>query len=307
MFAPQVKAMHGIPFEEGELRRCGRGWRIDPAWGEGTYWYYSMNSTAAFAVFDLEFHRKTDMSMHCADMLCFGSYGRGMIPYFTAFSKVDDGVETGTLLGYIWHDSFYRNIVQPGSPLAVTSLALTPEGATQMAARIGRGPAHAGLGHRGAGRHAPQPRAVAPVRRGAPHVPRRAGGAGVLRQQGRGGVRARGGLVELAAAERAARASAPPTARRSTSRAPTRASIWAGPFRWRICARCRWREAPASSPGCSRISRTTTPMGWVRDRRMERACQLLVQTDDSLAAVSAAVGIRAPGKLLGGVQGPLRA
>ena len=293
MFAPQVKAMHGIPFEEGELRRCGRGWRIDPAWGEGTYWYYSMNSTAAFAVFDLEFHRKTDMSMHCADMLCFGSYGRGMIPYFTAFSKVDDGVETGTLLGYIWHDSFYRNIVQPGSPLAVTSLALTPEGATQMAARIGVDPltlASAIAALDGTHRNLALLHLFDEVRRTCPGEPvarayydSKAVEACALVVDWWNSLQRKGG-ARIRPADRTAFNLACAYAREHLGGALSLEDL------------CQASCVSASKlTGLFKEIENATPMGWVRDRRMERACQLLVQTDDSLAAVSAAVGFARQG------------
>ncbi len=293
MFAPQVRAMHGIPFEEGELRRCGRGWRIDPAWGQGTYWYYPLDGTAAFAVFDLEFRRAADMSMHCADMLCFGSYGRGMIPYFTAFSKVDDGVETGTLLGYIWRDSFYRNVVRPGSPLAVTSLALTPGGAAAMAARIGTDPltlASAISALDGTHRNLALLRLFDEVRHVCPGEPvarayyeSKAVEACALVVDWWGSLQ-RKGSARIRPADRTAFNLACAYAREHLGEAVSLEDM------------CQASCVSASKlTGLFKDIEGTTPMGWVRERRMERACQLLAQTDDSLAAVSAAVGFARQG------------
>ena len=270
-----------------------RGWRIDPAWGQGTYWYYPLDGTAAFAVFDLEFRRATDMSMHCADMLCFGSYGRGMIPYFTAFSKVDDGVETGTLLGYIWRDSFYRNVVRPGSPLAVTSLALTPGGAAAMAARIGTDPLTLPRPSRlWTARTATWRFCACSTRCGvcAPGEPvarayyeSKAVEACALVVDWWGSLQ-RKGSARIRPADRTAFNLACAYAREHLGEAVSLEDM------------CQASCVSASKlTGLFKDIEGTTPMGWVRERRMERACQLLAQTDDSLAAVSAAVGFARQG------------
>ena len=294
MFAPQVRAMHGIPFEEGELRRCGRGWRIDPAWGQGTYWYYPLDGTAAFAVFDLEFRRATDMSMHCADMLCFGSYGRGMIPYFTAFSKVDDGVETGTLLGI--H--------------LARQLLPQRRAARQPACRDKPRPHNRRRGgHGGAHRDGPRSRWPRPSRLWTARTAtwRFCGLFDEVRRVCPGEPVARA-YYESKAVEACALVVDwwGSLQRKGSARIrPADRTAFNLGLRLRARASGRGRFAGGHVPGIVREReqahrpvqghRGTTPMGWVRERRMERACQLLAQTDDSLAAVSAAVGFARQG------------
>ena len=53
--------------------------------------------------------------------------------------------------------------------------------------------------------------------------------------------------------------------------------------------------SPSKLASLFRDAEGTTPMGWVRDRRMERACELLAGTDEPIAAVSASVGFSRQG------------
>ena len=140
IFLPQIADMHGVEVEEGGERGCGRMWTIDPAYGRGAYWYLAIDDTAAIAVFDLLFAETVSFGAVVPNFFCFGSYGRNMIPYFTPLLGIEDGWETGTLLGYAWRSGMCREVVPPGERLSVASISLLPEGATETARAIGTDP-----------------------------------------------------------------------------------------------------------------------------------------------------------------------
>lgn len=156
--------MHGIEEEGGGGRECGRAWTVDPAYGRGSYWCLAIDDTAAIAVFDLLFSEAVSFGAVVPNFFCFGSYGRSMIPYFTPLLGIEDGWETGTLLGYAWRAGMCREVVPPGERLTVASISLLPEGATRMARAIGADPGLAHSGDRAPRRRAPSTRAVASVR-----------------------------------------------------------------------------------------------------------------------------------------------
>lgn len=140
IFLPQISDMHGIEEEGGGGRECGRAWTVDPAYGRGSYWCLAIDDTAAIAVFDLLFSEAVSFGAVVPNFFCFGSYGRSMIPYFTPLLGIEDGWETGTLLGYAWRAGMCREVVPPGERLTVASISLLPEGATRMARAIGADP-----------------------------------------------------------------------------------------------------------------------------------------------------------------------
>lgn len=140
IFIPQITDMHGIPFEEGEIRNCGRGWHIDPAYGKGTYWYLPIDDSIALAVFELLFYEDVAFSAQVPNFFCFGNYGYNMIPYFAPFIDIDEGWERGTLLGYAWRNGKCTEVAKAQKHLTVTSISLLPQAATSIAHTIGCDP-----------------------------------------------------------------------------------------------------------------------------------------------------------------------
>ena len=140
IFIPQITDMHGIPFEENCPRGCGKGWEIDPHFGNGTYWFLSIDDMAALAVFDLMFYEDTSFGARVPHFFCFGNYGYNMIPYFTPYMRVHEAWDRGTLLGYAWKTGECYEVVQANKPLAVSSISLLPQAAVVIAKRIGCDP-----------------------------------------------------------------------------------------------------------------------------------------------------------------------
>ena len=73
-------------------------------------------------MFDLLFAETVSFGAVVPNFFCFGSYGRSMIPYFAPLLGIEDGWETGTLLGYAWRAGMCRESCRPvsASPLRVS-------------------------------------------------------------------------------------------------------------------------------------------------------------------------------------------
>ena len=243
IFLPQISDMHGIEEEGGGGRECGRAWTVDPAYGRGSYWCLAIDDTAAIAVFDLLFSEAVSFGAVVPNFFCFGSYGRSMIPYFTPLLGIEDGWETGTLLGYAWRAGMCREVVPPGERLTVASISLLPEGATRMARAIGADPVLLT--------------------------------AAIARLDG---------APQMRAVDRTSFNLACAFAREHLE----------DPIELEDLCRVAC-TSPSKLASLFRDAEGTTPMGWVRDRRMERACELLAGTDEPIAAVSASVGFSRQG------------
>ncbi len=288
IFLPQMADMHGVEVEGGGDRGCGRVWTIDPAYGYGSYWYLAIDDAAAIAVFDLLFNETVSFGAVVPNFFCFGSYGRNMIPYFTPLLGIEDGWETGTLLGYAWRAGMCCEVVPPGERLTVASISLLPEGATGMASAVGTDP-------------------VALT-------------TAIARLDGTHRIPALSRLFDEIKAARLSHTVAEAYYRCKAAEACALVVDWhernaqgAAPRMRAVdrtslnlaCAFAREHldepielgdlchaacTSPSKLASLFRDAEGTTPMGWVRDRRMERACELLTSTDESIAAVAARVG-----------------
>lgn len=292
IFIPQITDMHGIPFEGGGERSCGHGWAIDPRWGEGTYWYLPLDDMLAVASFDLTFHHNVSFGGKVPNLFCFGSYGRNMIPYFTPYVGVEEGWERGTLLGYAWRAGLCREHVRAGEPLAVTSISLLSRGATEMARRIGCDPltltsAIASLD--GTHRIPALQRLFEEVRTA------RLGATAAQAYYACKATEACALLVDwwetqkdaaprIRAADRTAFNLACAWAREHLDGKVTLADL--------CCASC---VSASKLTALFKTIENNTPLGYVRDLRMETACDLLAHSDEALSSVAAAVGFSRQG------------
>ncbi len=293
IFLPQIADMHGVEVEEGGERGCGRMWTIDPAYGRGAYWYLAIDDAAAIAVFDLLFAETVSFGAVVPNFFCFGSYGRSMIPYFTPLLGIEDGWETGTLLGYAWRSGMCREVVPPGERLSVASISLLPEGATETARAIGTDPITLTTA--------------------------------IARLDGTHRIPALSRLFDEIRAARLSQVVSEAYYRCKATEACTLVVDWHAKNAQSVAPRMRAVDRTSLNLACAfarehlgdpielddlcqvactspsklaslfRDAEGTTPMGWVRDRRMERACELLTGTDDSIAAVAARVGFSRQG------------
>lgn len=293
IFLPQISDMHGIEEEGGGGRECGRAWTVDPAYGRGSYWCLAIDDTAAIAVFDLLFSEAVSFGAVVPNFFCFGSYGRSMTPYFTPLLGIEDGWETGTLLGYAWRAGMCREVVPPGERLTVASISLLPEGATRMARAIGADPVllTAAIARLDGAHRVPElsrlfdeVKAAKPSRTVAEAYYRckvMEACALVVSWHEKS---ERGGAPQMRAVDRTSFNLACAFAREHLE----------DPIELEDLCRVAC-TSPSKLASLFRDAEGTTPMGWVRDRRMERACELLAGTDEPIAAVSASVGFSRQG------------
>lgn len=293
IFVPQMKDMHAFEVAGGGERECGRYWSIDPAYGRGAYWCLAMDDAAAIAVFDLTFEETVSFGSVVPNFFCFGSYGRNMIPYFSELIGVEDGWESGTLLGYAWRAGMCREVVPPNKRLVVASISLLPDGATEVARAIGTDPitlttAIARLD--GTLRIPALSRLFDEIKIARPS-----------RTVAKAYYRCK--LVEACALvvdwhERNTSSAAPrmrAVDRTSLNLACAFAREHLGdPIELDDLCRAAC-TSPSKLASLFRAAEGATPMGWVRERRMEHACELLSNTESPIAEVAARVGFARQG------------
>ena len=134
MFLPQLAALHAAEQPARGHGGVGRAFCVDPAFGSGTYWYYTPTPLAAVAVFDLYYTCDLAFSVPTPDCWCFGLYGRNMVRYFNA--DANDPIDR-TLLGYSWRAQDYTQVVRAHERLSVVSFTFLDDGLARMAVRMG--------------------------------------------------------------------------------------------------------------------------------------------------------------------------
>ncbi len=120
LFVPEITAMHGVAVDAQSRGLNGHLWEIDPAYGQGTYWFYPVDGEMAIAVFNLEFSQEVSFGCDTPDLFCLGSYGRNMVPYFGITDEPGDR----TILGYVWKGKPYLQRVRPHERLDVVSISM---------------------------------------------------------------------------------------------------------------------------------------------------------------------------------------
>lgn len=134
VFDPQARALHCHRLDDAAARRrSGVTWAIDPAFGQGSYWYHAIDAGCAICSFSMAFVVEETVSCSTPPFLCLGAYGRGMTPYF----GLDDEHARRTVLGYAWDSPRYVQLLRPEGDLCATSIVLLPDGTERMAPALG--------------------------------------------------------------------------------------------------------------------------------------------------------------------------
>lgn len=136
IFDAQARALHCRRVTDGGDRSVGTTWKLDPAFGSGTYWYYAIDSTAALCSFSMQFSVEETVSCSTPPFFCMGAYTRSMTPYF----GLEDGPARRTVLGYAWTAPRYTQLLSPGGALGATSILVLPEGIKRLAVSLGSAP-----------------------------------------------------------------------------------------------------------------------------------------------------------------------
>lgn len=288
-YAMQISSMHGIPVDASQHGRVGNLWLIDPVWGEGSYWYCSIDDMLTVNVIDMSFSRPIEFRCDTPDLFCFGSYGRNMVPYF---GDIEDPADR-TLMGYAWKGQPYVQRVDANKHLDVTSICLLPSGLRRLSLECRCDPVVAS-------------RAIASLD-GAQEVP----GLNIVLDEMR---RARPSSTTAHAyyLAKATEATAllvdwslsNPGAGRRPIRAADQAALSAARMHLRdnldrsVSSDELCRVACMSASKLARLFRQAedmTPQEYARMLRMERACELLEQSDLSMAKISSLLGFAQQG------------
>lgn len=128
LYEAQIVHMHGVPADTTTHGRVGYLWEIDERYGRGTYWYFPIDGMMSVTVADMLFHENVSFSCEGPGLFCFGLYSHTMLPYF----DIADGPSDRTLLGYTWEGESYRQVVRAGERLDVTSILLLPRGLRRL-------------------------------------------------------------------------------------------------------------------------------------------------------------------------------
>lgn len=127
---------YGSPAWQASGARAGRTLAVDPAWGEGFFWYYAIDDCMAVSVYDATFTRACGFDAETQSCFGLGAYGSGMVPYF----DVEGAPADRTLLGYVWPARRYQVEIEAGTHLEVMSIMLLSPAIARLSARLGRNP-----------------------------------------------------------------------------------------------------------------------------------------------------------------------
>ena len=124
LFSPQIIQLGGVPAPPGAQGRQGRVWTFDPARGEGFYWYFAVEEGLAVGAFTFTLHKDGGFACDAPDRWYFGSYSHTMLPYLGTCEEGPDR----TVVGHIWKRRPYYQPVHAGERLGETFVALLPSG-----------------------------------------------------------------------------------------------------------------------------------------------------------------------------------
>lgn len=133
VFDPQACALHCRRLDGGRQRAPGVTWEIDPTYGSGTYWYHAIDDGCAICSFSMSFTVSETVSCPTPPFVCLGAYSRTMTPYF---GLNDERAQT-TVLGYAWDSPSYTQLLRPGGLLRATSIIMLPDAVKRMAPVLG--------------------------------------------------------------------------------------------------------------------------------------------------------------------------
>lgn len=128
IYETQISSMHGVRVDAAAHGRVGALWEIDERYGQGSYWYFPLGDDLSVAIFDLQFNQEVSFVCQTPDLFCFGSYGRNMVPYFGIACDPADR----TLLGYAWKSQPYGQVTRADERLDVTSICMLPKGLQRL-------------------------------------------------------------------------------------------------------------------------------------------------------------------------------
>lgn len=140
MFDASMRDMRAMEIHEAARRgidaptqpRCvGTSWLIDPAHGDGHYWYHIVDGHTVVSSMDLFVQEDASFCTDTVDFVCFGLYEHRMPAYMTTSAR-----KTEALIGYVWKARSYVQRIGGGDRLSSTAITLTPEALAAHAAEL---------------------------------------------------------------------------------------------------------------------------------------------------------------------------
>lgn len=297
LFQPLIESIGGT-ISKTPQRGCGTERTIRPDQGEGSLWHLVINDSAAVMTLDMHARRDIVLDAQASGYYCLGSFER-----IAGTTSATQHPTTGrrSLLGYAWREGSLRGEIAAGEVVSITSIYLLPEALTTIACALGARPAElaSAIALLDGTRNLPRLLALFDEMREARLVP------------GCAEAYYRCKTVEVSAVLldwcRRAQMGALPHLSAEDLTALNVARLWAmGHLDTPICLDELCRAACVSPTKLAALFKATegaTPMEWVRDMRMERACELLVQTADQLGSIAAQVGFTRHGSFSAAFKG----
>lgn len=282
LFDPQIEQLGFVPARASDHGRQGRLWLLEPACGRGSYWYFSIDGCMAVGALDIELDRDGSFFCDTQDCFYFGSYSKTMMPYL----GIDDGRPDRTVVGTAWKRAPYRQRIQRNVRLRETFMALLPPGIRDVSLRLHCDPvvlSSAITGLDGVSCPADLPSLLDDMRRARPSA------VTAEAYYGSKIVEACALIVDWRLSHaRSNRLADADTKILATAQRFIQCELHRFVTTEELCSACHLSSSKLIS--LFKDSCGLTPQEYIRDLRMERACELLDNTDLALADVAARLG-----------------
>lgn len=285
---PLIECLGGTPLDADVDLPCGRRWGIAPHIGSGTYWYLPINGIAAVSALSVRAAQPISLETATADLSTFGMFARHAAPDAPAGGAAHECEGRGSLLGYAWRKGALRCSLQAGEALQTTCIHLLPQALATIGSALDTQPAEL--------------TSAISLLDGTKHLPRLVHLFEELRSpqlvpgcmEGYFRCKIVEGCIHLVDWYRKTAVCCAPHMSAEDMTSLNVARRWArGHLHEPICLDDLCRVACVSATKLTALFKELdgeTPMEWVRNRRMERACELLATTDLLLGDISRHVG-----------------
>lgn len=142
LYHPYLEILCGTTEESLNPSFPGHYREVSPDLGKGYYWYFPIDDMMAVNIVDLELHTDMTMSYDVPDFFCFGKYNHTMASYFyekgPAISALSP--QRSRILGYAWKHSYFSELIKADQHVRAVGISLLPEAVTQLGSRFGCDP-----------------------------------------------------------------------------------------------------------------------------------------------------------------------
>ncbi len=138
---PWLGPFCSIPTVGSLQSETGQSREIDPGIGKGYYWHFPIDGLMAVSVVDAEFSVKTVASFQVPDLFCLGKYNRHAARCLPEQKGPRRKKSGEALLGYACPRNTFTEVIEPGKPLRAASITLLPEAVKWLGSYLAVDPA----------------------------------------------------------------------------------------------------------------------------------------------------------------------